>query len=64
VQTQNGLFERFEETTTEIAFDLLDVRKALIQAGFRSVHMALPADLNAPVEDPERESRIFIIAGK
>ncbi len=64
VQNANGLYERFEETTAETAFSLDAVRQSLLETGFRSVRMARSADLTVPVENPEREHRIFIIAEK
>ncbi len=60
----DGLYERFEETAYNTAFDLEQVKEALLQTGFRSVRFARSQDLNAPAEDPERDSRIFFIAQK
>jgi hypothetical protein len=61
---EDGLYERFEETSYEVAFALDAVKEALQDIGFRHVRFARLQDLQAPVEDPERESRIFIIAEK
>ena len=58
----DGLYERFEETAYEVAFDLRTVREALRETGFRRVHFARLQDLDAPVDDPEQETRIFILA--
>lgn len=59
-----GLYQRFEETASEIAFALSDVRAALLESGFQSVSFARLQDLTAAVDEPDRESRIFIIANK
>lgn len=61
---ENGLYERFEETAYNTAFDLRDVEAALREAGFRQVRFARSSDFSTPVEEPEQESRIFIVAEK
>ncbi|RPJ39135.1 MAG: class I SAM-dependent methyltransferase [Chloroflexi bacterium] len=60
----DDLYERFEETTYEVPFDLAAVRTALFEVGFQTVHFARLLDLGAPVDDPEHENRIFILAEK
>ncbi len=64
VQQSDKGYERFEETAYEVAFDLAEVKEALFQTGFRTVRFARWQDLNALVEEPERETRIYIIAEK
>lgn len=66
VETQpgEGVYERFEETTYEVAFDLADVKEALFETGFRSVRFSRLQDLGAPISDPEQETRVFVIAEK
>jgi SAM-dependent methyltransferase len=59
-----GLYERFEETTYEVAFDLQAVKEGLFETGFRNVRFSKLQDLSAPVDNPERETRIFIVAEK
>lgn len=61
---EDGLYQRFEETAYEVAFDLLQVKEALLETGFSTVRFARMQDLSAPVDQPENESRIFIIAEK
>jgi SAM-dependent methyltransferase len=60
----NSLYERFEETTYEVGFELSAVRAALLETGFRAVRFSKLQDLEVAVEDPERESRIYVIAEK
>lgn len=60
----NDLYERFEETTYEVGFELSAVRAALLGIGFRTVRFSKLQDLSIAVEDPERESRIYVIAEK
>lgn len=64
VQVENGLYQRFEETAVETPFALETVREMLLETGFRSVRMALLADLNTPLADPESEPRVFFIVEK
>lgn len=64
IKAREDLYERFEETTFEIGFNLDAVREALLETGFRTVRFSRLQDLNEPVEAPERESRIYVIAEK
>lgn len=64
IAVEDGLYERFEETAYEVAFNLAAVKDALLQTGFRNVNFARLPDLSDPVEQPDRETRIFIIAEK
>lgn len=61
---ENGLYERFEETAYNTAFDMKEVEAALLEAGFKNARFAKGADLSATVEEPEQEGRIFITAEK
>ena len=64
MRTESGLYERFEETAYNTAFDLAWVRDALLQAGWRSVYVCRGDNLHAPVADPEAEERAFFVAQK
>jgi SAM-dependent methyltransferase len=64
LRTSTGLYERFDETVFNTVFEMSLVREALLEAGWRSVQFAGMEDLNAPVADPEKEGRVFIIARK
>jgi SAM-dependent methyltransferase len=59
---EGGLYERFEETAFNTLFDLQAVKTVLLEAGWRSVHFARSQDLSTPVDDPEAERRIFVVA--
>jgi SAM-dependent methyltransferase len=61
---RDGLYERFEETAYNTAFDLELVRQALLESGFCAARFARGDDFSAPVDDPEAETRIFFIAEK
>jgi SAM-dependent methyltransferase len=58
----DGLYERFEETAFNTAFDLAWVRQALLDCGWRSVHFARGLDLATPIDEPEKERRAFVVA--
>jgi SAM-dependent methyltransferase len=64
IRTENGLFERFEETAYNTAYDMDWVRDELYRAGWRGVYFARVDDLGMPVPDPETLNRAFIIARK
>jgi SAM-dependent methyltransferase len=61
---ENGLYERFEETAFNTAFDLQAVRAALLETGFAQAYFARQQDLMAAIEDPESEGRVFVITKK
>jgi len=64
VRTEGGLYERFEQTAYNTAYDLAWVRDSLFRAGWRSVYFARVDDLGMPIPDPERLNRAFVIAHK
>lgn len=59
-----GTYQRFEESVSNTAFDLAEVRAALLETGWASVYCAHFPDLDAPLDDPEREGRVFFVAHK
>jgi SAM-dependent methyltransferase len=63
-RTESGLYERFEQTAYNTAYDLAWVRDSLFRAGWRSVYFARIDDLGMPVPDPETLNRAFVIARK
>ena len=64
IRNPDGLYERFEQTTFNIVFDLQRVQEALLDAGWRHVHFARSQDLAAPIDEPEREGRALFVAHK
>lgn len=62
--SDNNLYERFEETAFNTVFDMQMVRNALLDIGWRDVHFAGAQDLATLVDEPERKTRIFIVARK
>lgn len=59
---ENGLYERFEETVFNSAFEMARVCQALQEEGFANVYTARLEELAQPVVDPEAEARVFFIA--
>jgi SAM-dependent methyltransferase len=64
VRQDDGLYERFEQTAYNTVFELEKVKVLLLEVGWKKVHFALAKDLNTPIDEPEKESRVFIVAGR
>jgi SAM-dependent methyltransferase len=64
VKLENGLYERFEQTAYNTMFEMDGVRESLIAAGFSNVAFVRSGDFDTPLESPEQESRVFILAQK
>jgi SAM-dependent methyltransferase len=60
----DGLYERFDETVFNTVFELRGVRDALRDTGWKRVHFARIEDLRTPLDDPETEGRVFVVAEK
>lgn len=63
VRVDGGLYERFEETAFNSVFELAAVKTALLETGWRTVHFTRTQDLATPIDDPEGEGRVFVVAG-
>jgi SAM-dependent methyltransferase len=64
VRQENGLFERFEETAYNTAFSMTDVKTTLLETGWKNIHFARIDALCTPLQEPELESRVFIVASQ
>jgi SAM-dependent methyltransferase len=64
IRTSENLYERFEETAYNTIFALDDVRAALLACGFRAVRFCRLQELYTPLNEPENESRIYIVADR
>lgn len=62
VRAEDGRYERFEQTAFNTAFDLRQVESALRGLGFARTHFARLESLSEPLEEPENESRVFVVA--
>ncbi len=64
MRTESGLYERFEQTAFNTAFDLATVRESLLACGWAAVHLAGIHDLAQPLAEPDKEGRVFFVARK
>jgi len=64
LRTESGLYERFDETAYNSAFDLAWVRDTLFKTGWQSAYFCRIGDLGMPIVEPEAENRAFIVARK
>jgi len=64
VHNHDGLYERFDETVYNTVFNMERVKDALLDIGWQSVHFTRINDLSTQLENPEEESRVFVIASK
>jgi SAM-dependent methyltransferase len=64
VQSEDGLYERFDETVYNTVFEMAAVREWLLASGFRKVYPSIDGHLDQAVENPEAQKRVFFIAQK
>jgi SAM-dependent methyltransferase len=64
LRLDNGKYERFEETIFNTAFGLTAVRNSLLEAGWQVVRFCRITDLNTPLDEPEKENRVWVVAMK
>lgn len=64
VRNADGLYERFEQTAYNTVFAMDAVKVALLATGWQHVYFARLQDLKTPLEDPEAEGRVFVVAQK
>jgi hypothetical protein len=60
----DGLYERFDETAFNAVFEMESVRETLLEVGYREPCFARVQDLRSPIEEPEKEGRVFFVASK
>jgi hypothetical protein len=60
----DGRYERFDETAFNTVFDMAKVRDAMLAVGWKNVYFARIQDLRTPLDEPEKEGRVFIVAVK
>lgn len=64
LKREDGAFDRFDETVFNTVFELARVRDELLRAGWDEVYFARVQDLRTPIDEPEREGRVFVVASK
>jgi SAM-dependent methyltransferase len=60
----DGLYERFDETAFNTVFEMDRVKGALSEAGWKDAYLARIQDLKTPLDEPENEGRVFVVASK
>jgi SAM-dependent methyltransferase len=60
----NGLYERVDETVFNTVFEMERVKDALLEVGWKKAYFARIQDLKTPLDEPEKEGRVFIVASK
>lgn len=60
----DGLYERFDETAFNTVFEMEKVKGALLDVGWKNAYFARIQDLKTPLDEPENEGRVFIVASK
>jgi hypothetical protein len=61
LRDEDGRYRRFEETVYNVAFNLAQVRELLLKTGWQYVYFARIDDLTVPLDEPEREARVFVV---
>jgi len=64
VRDEDGRYSRFEETVYNTVFELEAVRAALCDVGWKAVYFARASDLTLPLDEPENEGRVFVVASR
>ena len=64
VLKKDGSNERFTEVIFNKCFEMDKVKKLLNKAKFKEIYFAKTDELWKPIENPEKENRVFIIAKK
>jgi SAM-dependent methyltransferase len=60
----DGLYQRFDETAFNTVFEMERVKDMLLDVGWKHAHFTRMQDLKTPLDEPEMEGRVFIVASK
>jgi hypothetical protein len=58
----DDLYERFRESVSNTEYKIQAVRESLAACGFREINFHRVIDLSTPIDEPEAESRVLIVA--
>ena len=64
VRLKDGTSKEFTEVIFNTCFKMETVEELLEKAKFKEIYFTKTNDLSKPIEDPEKENRVFIIAKK
>lgn len=62
IREEDGRYSRFDETVYNTPFDLARVCDLLRETGWQDAYFARIDALAAPLDEPEREPRVFVVA--
>jgi SAM-dependent methyltransferase len=62
LREEDGRYTRFDETAYNTIYSMRRVVVLLQQAGFTQVRFCRLSDLHTPLQEPEKEGRVFIVA--
>ncbi|MCL4562266.1 MAG: class I SAM-dependent methyltransferase [Chloroflexi bacterium] len=62
IREPNGLYERFDETVFNTAYEMENVRDMLIEVGWKDVQFARIQELGVSLSAPEQEERVWFAA--
>lgn len=64
VKKEDGAYQRFDEIAYNTVYDLQNVKEIMVQSGWPKVYFAQAQDLSTPIDEPEKEGRVFTVAFK
>ncbi|MGO4529173.1 class I SAM-dependent methyltransferase [Paenibacillus sp. 2TAF8] len=64
IKTESGNYERFDETLYNRSYEMLEIRSMLLETGFSNVHFSRIENLEVPIENPEKQPRVFFVCQK
>lgn len=62
IREDDGRYSRFEQVVYNTAFDMAQVHDLLLSTGWQDACFARIDDLAIPLDEPEREGRVFVVA--
>ncbi len=64
VKAPDDSYERFEETVFNAVYEMEGVKEALLEVGWSDVFFARIQSLSTPLDEPEKEPRVFVVVRK
>ncbi len=64
VRVSDDKYERFEESVFNTIYDMESVRSSLLEVGWNDAYFARAQDLRTPIDEPEKEGRVFVVVRK
>ena len=64
IRQPDGSYQRFEQTAYNTVFEMEKVKQMLMKVGWKQVYFARVSYLSTPIDEPEKEGRVFVVAGR